>query len=214
VLFELDNVIYKNILKIPSLKIEKEIVTCIVGESGAGKSTLLKLLNKMILPEQGEILYKDKLLSELDAVIHRRQVVTLSQNPLIFSGNINDNLQKGLIFSHREQATTGQLNAALRHVYLNKELTDNALQLSGGEKQRLALARVLLMGPDVYLLDEPTSALDDKTEINVMESFLEEAKKRGASIVMITHSKKIAKAFGDEILTINKWTEENEGNLR
>ncbi len=85
-LFEFENVSYKNILKIARLNIRKQNVTCIIGESGAGKSTLLKLLNKMIIPDQGRILYQGKLLLGEDAVNHRRKVVTLSQSPLIFPG--------------------------------------------------------------------------------------------------------------------------------
>ncbi len=105
------------------------------------------------------------------------------------------------------------MNEALNTIQLNKELTADAMQLSGGEKQRIALARILLMRADVYLLDEPTSALDEATGKIVMKHFLEKAKQQDASVIMITHSKEVAHTFGEEIITLNKWTNKNGGNL-
>ena len=89
-------------------------------------------------------------------------------------------------------------------VHLNKDLDDDAETLSGGEKQRLALARVYLMEPEVYLLDEPTAALDEETEEVVIGNFIKQVKEKGQSLIMITHSQKIATKYGENMITLEK----------
>ena len=203
-LFKLRDIIYKDILHIKEMNISKNNTTCIVGESGAGKSTLLKLLNKMIIPDRGEVYYNGKPLQELDAVKHRRKAVMISQTPLLFGETVEENLQKGLVFSEKPLARREDLLKALEVVNLDKPLDGLSEQLSGGERQRLSLGRVLLMKPEVYLLDEPTSALDEETEIEVMKSFIECAKGHEGTIIMVTHSTNVADQYGEEIITISK----------
>ncbi|MDW7652251.1 MAG: ATP-binding cassette domain-containing protein, partial [Bacillota bacterium] len=201
-MFVLKNVQYKGILKIEHLEIPANKVTCIAGESGSGKTTLLRLLNKMISPDEGEVYFLENKLSELDAVQLRRKVVMLSQTPVIFPGTVEENLQLGLRFSEKPDADAGKLLETLRAVRLVKELTDNAEKLSGGEQQRLALARVLLLDPDVFLLDEPSSALDEETEQLVIEKLVQHTRARGKSLVMVTHSKKVAREFADHCINL------------
>lgn len=203
-LFKLRDIIYKDILHIKEMNISKNNTTCIVGESGAGKSTLLKLLNKMIIPDRGEVYYNGKPLQELDAVKHRRKAVMISQTPLLFGETVEENLQKGLVFSEKPLARREDLLKALEVVNLDKPLDGLSEQLSGGERQRLSLGRVLLMKPEVYLLDEPTSALDEEMEIEVMKSFIECAKGHEGTIIMVTHSTNVADQYGEEIITISK----------
>ncbi|MGF3102343.1 ABC transporter ATP-binding protein [Rossellomorea sp. DUT-2] len=203
-LFQIENVIFKNIVSIDHMEISSNQTTCLIGESGAGKSTLLKLLNKMNLPDEGTIYYNETPLQEMDSVKLRREVVMISQTPLLFGDTVEENLQKGLIFSGKPLASREELMRTLEIVKLDKPLDGIAERLSGGERQRLSLARVLLMKPPVYLLDEPTSALDEETEIEVMKSFIETAKGHGATIVMVTHSTNVAEQYGEEIITIAK----------
>lgn len=203
-MFELKNIIYKNILQIDHMTIPEKKITCLVGESGAGKSTLLKMLNIMLSPDKGEIFYQNKNLKHEDPILHRRQVVMLSQQPTIFEGTIRDNLQIGLVFSEQNLKEDQELNEALNIVRLYKDLDDNAETLSGGEKQRLALARVYLMEPEVFLLDEPTAALDEETEEEVMDSFFMKVMEKGKSVIMITHSQKIAATYGEHFIKLKK----------
>lgn len=203
-MFVIEKLIYKDILQIDRMEIPANKITCLVGESGAGKSTLLKMLNIMLSPDTGNIYYLDKNLKDEDPVQHRRHVVMLSQQPTIFEGDIRENLNIGLVFSEKKRKEDEELKEALEIVHLNKNLEEDAGTLSGGEKQRLALARVYLMNPEVYLLDEPTAALDEETEEVVMKSFIKKSKEKEQSVVMITHSQKIAAKYGENMITLKK----------
>lgn len=202
-MFHLKNVAYKNIIRVDDLEIKQGEITCIVGESGSGKTTLLKLLNHLVDYNQGEIIYQGKDLKGLDAVMHRRKVILLPQTPVVFPGNIKDNLLAGLIYSGKEIVEDRILQGALKEVGLAKNLDADADKLSGGEKQRLALARVLLMDPEVLLLDEPTSALDEDTETVITEYICSYLEKGNKTIVMVTHSRALAKKLGKMIVTVN-----------
>lgn len=202
-MLELKNIKYKNILHIDYIKIHKGKITTIVGSSGSGKTTLLRLLNKMISPDNGEIFFKATSYIDLDSINLRRNVVMLSQAPVIFKGNIRDNLQIGLKFSEKSFATDEKLNSILKMVELNKNLNDDAEKLSGGEKQRLALGRVILMNPEVFLLDEPSSALDEETESLIIKKLVQYVKENGKTLIMVTHSKAIAKNFSDHIIKLS-----------
>lgn len=199
-MFCLVGVKYKDILDIKELTIPDQKVTCIVGESGCGKTTLLKLLNKMISCPQGEICYLNEDINHIDAVALRRQIVMLPQAPAIFSGSVKDNLLIGLTFSEKPHVNDEKLMAVLKMVRLNKSLNDDADKLSGGEKQRLALARVILMDPDVFLLDEPSSALDEETEKFIIEQLVQYTRQNHKTLIMVTHSKNVAQTYAENMI--------------
>lgn len=203
-MFSLKNVKYKHILNINYLSIKKNKVTCIVGESGSGKSTLLRLLNKLISCDSGEILYNDHPLNSINSVELRRNVVMLPQLPTIFPGTIRDNLLIGLKFAEKPIVDNEKLLNILKMVCLNKELNDDSEKLSGGEKQRLALGRVILLDPEVFLLDEPSSALDEETERIIIEKLVAYTKEANKTLIMVTHSKKIAQTYSEYIIEINQ----------
>lgn len=203
-LFEIINLKYKDILNIEKLEIPENKITCIVGESGSGKTTLLRHLNGLVSADSGSIYFKGKNIDELDNIQLRRKVVMLSQNPAIFPGNIRDNLIIGLKFSGKSEVADDNLNRTLELVHLDKNLEDDAEKLSGGEKQRVALGRILLMEPEVLLLDEPSSALDEATEKLVIERVVEYSKAKKKSLIMVTHSKNIAKTYGEYIVEVKK----------
>lgn len=203
-LFAIRGVKVNNILNVDHLDIRKEKVTCITGESGAGKSTLMKLLNKMISPDSGEIFYKGAPLKDIDSVQHRRKAVMLSQVPLIFPGTIKDNLMMGYMLNGSKPDGDEVLKQALHNMQMTQELDEDAGTLSGGEKQRLALARILLLAADVYLLDEPTAALDEDTEMMVLGHFIAEIKKKHASLIMITHSRKVNEQYAEERIDLSQ----------
>ena len=136
------------------------------------------MLNDLQSPTSGTIEYNGKLISDYYPIQLRRDVVMLGQTPPIFDGTVKDNLLMGLRLSEKPFPNDDALRSALQTVSLDKQLEDSTSSLSGGEKQRLAFARIVLMDPPVYLLDEPTSALDSDTERRVMKQFTELARKR------------------------------------
>ncbi|WP_263698030.1 ATP-binding cassette domain-containing protein [Bacillus thuringiensis] len=203
-MFILKDVTYKDILHIPYLQIQKKKITCIIGESGSGKSTLLRMLNDLQSPTSGTIEYNGKLISDYPPIQLRRDVVMLGQTPPIFDGTIKDNLLMGLRLSEKNFPNDDILRSALTTVSLEKNLEDNADSLSGGEKQRLAFARIVLIDPPVYLLDEPTSALDSDTERRVMMQFTTLAREKKKTVIFITHSQQLPEEIADDIIEISK----------
>ncbi|SMP62761.1 ABC transporter ATP-binding protein [Anoxynatronum buryatiense] len=199
-MFQINQLRVGSILDIPALTIEPQTITCINGESGSGKSTFLRLLNRMISPDTGTINYQGTPLEEIDPVTLRRQVVMMSQEPLLFPGSIADNLQMGLRFSEKPDASGTELAEMLRFVKLQQPLDKDPFKLSGGEKQRLALGRVLLMNPDVLLLDEPSASLDDETESFVLQRVVERVHQQQKTLLLVTHSKTLAASMGEKHL--------------
>lgn len=200
-MFEIRNIKFRNILDIKFLNIDKPI-TCVVGPSGSGKTTLLRMLNRLNVPDEGVILYNNKDISKIDTIMLRRNVVMLGQTPVIYSDNIEDNLQIGLEFSKKLPASKSRMKEILERVELNKKLTDGCGNLSGGEKQRLCLARVMLMDADTYLLDEPSAALDKDTEQFIIDNFSKFVLENNKELIMITHSEQIAQKYNNSIVRI------------
>ncbi|WP_163537913.1 ABC transporter ATP-binding protein [Gracilibacillus sp. YIM 98692] len=199
-MFTVNGLIYKNILHIDKLEIPDHKIICLFGESGSGKSTLLKMFNQMLSPDDGEITYKSQPIQEFPSVELRREVVMLGQDPIVFDETVRENLQKGLEFAERELEDDQTLIKMLGKLKLDKSLDEDASKLSGGEKQRIALARVLLMKAEVYLMDEPTSALDENTEHLVMDVFTEFIRTHQKTAVMVTHSKEVAEKYADQVV--------------
>ncbi len=203
-MFELTDVVYRDVLRVDSMIIQAGSVTAVVGESGGGKSTLLKLLNKTLSPDKGSIRFEGEDLASRDSVTHRRRVVYLNQTPYLFPGTIRSNLQQGLFFQGRGEADQASLAAVLEEVGLDKSLDGDVKRLSGGERQRLALARVLLLGSDVLLLDEPSGALDDDSEDALLAMVVRLARERGKTLVMVTHSKAQARKHADHLFVVQR----------
>lgn len=201
-MFDLCDVKFKNIIDIRELQIKEEKITTLIGPSGSGKTTILKMLNKMISPTEGNVLYNGINLQNIDSVSHRREVTMLSQNPAIFEGSVRDNLNAGLIFQGKELQSDEILKHTLEQVKLDKDLDLSASNLSGGEKQRLALGRIMVLNPKVLLLDEPSSALDDTTEDALIQTIMEYVKNNKKTMVMVTHSKTVAQKYSDVIIEI------------
>lgn len=202
-MFEVENLTFKHILHIKHLRIDRQI-TCIIGPSGSGKTTFLRMLNRLNEPDEGKIFWNGADIAQMNATDLRRKVVMLKQTPVVYNGTIEDNLQIGLQFSKRTLATQAQLKEYLRKVQLDKQLDESVAKLSGGEKQRLCLARIMLMDADVYLLDEPSSALDKETENFVIENMVQFAKEKNKMLIMVTHSPAIAELYPESILEIKE----------
>jgi putative ABC transport system ATP-binding protein len=131
-------------------------ITCIVGRSGSGKSTMLRLCNRLEVATSGVVRFGPDDVLSLDPLQHRRRVGMVFQRPTPFPGTVRDNLLVARPDADDEQLALALARAALASSFLDRVADD----LSGGEAQRMCLARTLVTGPEVLLMDEPTSALD------------------------------------------------------
>ncbi len=200
-MFRFQFVEFKKILHVEELAITKQ-TTLITGPSGGGKTTMLRLMNKLISPTAGVLTYRGEDLSTVPSVLHRRRVMMLSQLALLFDGTVRENLAMGFHFQVRVSPGDDAFRKALEQVQLPKALDDDTARFSGGEKQRLALARVILLEPEVFLLDEPAASLDDDTEERILHTLAVHVKSTGQSIIMVTHSRQVAEPISDEVVTI------------
>lgn len=185
-LFELRDVRFLDVFT-ASVAIRSGETTLIRGRSGSGKSTLLRMLNRMTVPSDGNVLYRGQDLTGIEPVEIRRRVAMLSQTPVLFGGTVRDEAIVGRRFASLPDIDDRTIREALDAVQLAKELDDVPTSFSGGEKQRLCLARVLLMDPPVLLLDEPTVGLDRETEEAVF-ACIRDWRRDGRSVVAASHS--------------------------
>ena len=169
-------------------------ITVVSGPSGAGKTTLLRLCNRLEVPDTGRVCYRGQPLDELDPLALRRRVGMVFQRPTPFPGTVADNLAVA-----RPDAGTAEMSAALERVALDPGLLgQEARTLSGGELQRVCLARTLVTQPETLLLDEPTSALDAQPK-QVFEAAARHLAAQGITIIWVTHDTAQAARVADRI---------------
>ncbi len=192
-----------------SMDIYARRVTAIIGPSGCGKSTFLRSLNRMNdvisnVRMEGEIVVDDQniISPEIDVVALRRNVGMVFQQPNPFPKSIFDNIAYGLRINGLTKSAAereGRVEEALRHAAIWDEVKDrlhkNALSMSGGEQQRLCIARALAVRPEILLMDEPASALDPISTAKI-EDLIFRLKKE-YTIVIVTHNMQQAARVSD-----------------
>ncbi|KOC90162.1 iron efflux ABC transporter ATP-binding subunit FetA [Winslowiella iniecta] len=159
----------------------------LTGPSGSGKSTLLKIIASLLTPTTGNILFNGQPIIQLKAERYRQQVSYCFQTPVLFGDTVFDNL--ALPWQIRQQKIDRhKLQSWLQKVNLPADILDKTTeQLSGGEKQRVALLRNLQFLPDVLLLDEITSALDEENKQIINQLVASLAAEQGVAVVWISH---------------------------
>ena len=179
-----DNLILNDI----NLSVEEGEFVTITGPSGSGKSTLLKIMASMISQTAGSIDYQGKPLEEYDPIAYRKEVSYCFQTAVLFGKTVQENLS--FPYEIRQEAFNSEkAEAYLMKVGLNKTyLTKNINDLSGGEKQRIALVRNLLIKPKVLLLDEVTSALDAENQLIIRQLIREMNQTEGITVLWVTHN--------------------------
>ena len=203
-IFELDNLGFvspeKMILEGISLSIKEGEHLTITGPSGSGKSSLLKLLAALVSPSSGQLFYQGQELGDLDPVAYRREVSYCFQQPVLFGQTVRDNVafpfEIRQIPFDQERVLTALARLNLGPEFLEKPIKD----LSGGEKQRVALVRNLLFEPKVLLLDEVSSGLDEKTKI-LLRTFLNDLHQEGVTLIEVTHDQQEIEA-AERLVTI------------
>jgi len=184
--YKKDDQVLKNI----NLEIKRGEVTAFVGASGAGKSTMLALILKFITPNNGEIFIDDKNLKILNTKDIRKNIALVQQQPFLFSGTIIDVIRMGRNFTKEEVIESARKANAHNFIQMlpekyETEISERGSNFSGGQIQRIAIARAILGNPSILLLDEATSALDSESESEVQKGLNRAMKDR--TVIIIAH---------------------------
>ena len=200
-LFELDGVEVvlagRTVLDVATLALRDGGVTVLLGPSGCGKSTLLRLCNRLEVPTRGVVRFRGEDIAARDPLAHRRCAGMVFQRPAPFPGTVRDNLAVALGTTDDPRFVDALDRAGLDASFLDRRADD----LSGGEAQRMCLARTLVTGPQVLLLDEPTSALD-VAATRQLERHARAVADEGMPVVWVTHDLAQAERLADDIVVL------------
>ncbi|WP_414469795.1 ABC transporter ATP-binding protein [Methanobacterium sp. ACI-7] len=206
---ELENV-YKNyeklqILKDINLKIKRGTSTALVGPTGSGKTVLLRLIDLLEKPSSGKVYFEgiDANESSKRRLEIRRQMGMVFQKPLAFKASVYDNIAYGLKIRGENKNLKERVREMLKMVNLQSYDNRNALKLSGGETQRLALARAMITDPKLLLLDEPTANLDPISTTKMEDLIAKINKESETTIIMTTHDLSQGQKLADEMVILN-----------
>ena len=200
--YKKNNAVLKNI----NLVIEKGEVTAFVGSSGAGKSTMMSLILKFLSPSTGEIYIDDKNIKSINSKDIRVNIALVQQQPFLFSGKIIEVIKMGRKFSEEEVIKSAKIANA--HNFIQKlpnkydtKINERGSNFSGGQIQRIAIARAILGNPSILLLDEATSALDSDSEAEVQKGLNQAMNNR--TVIVVAH--RLATTQGaDKIVVFDK----------
>ena len=193
-------------LKNINIEIEKGTIVGVTGETGAGKSTLFHIILGLLEPKSGVVLFKNQNIN-LDIINWRNQIGYIAQNIYL----LDDTIEKNISFNFLEKEIDKErMNFAIEMSCLQKKIFElpeglrtkvgnDGLRLSGGEKQRIALARAIYKNPDIFFMDESTSALDSETEQKIMLNLKKNFSKK--TIILIAHRKSTIEAC-DKVINI------------
>jgi ABC-type sugar transport system ATPase subunit len=193
----------KDALYIEYLSIQGGEVLAVVGPNGAGKSTLLLTLARLLKPERGEILFGGQRASAEPDTVFRRRIALVMQDPLLFDASVFDNVASGLRFRGiSKNEIRRKVPLWLDRLGVGHLSKRRAGQLSGGEAQRVSLARALVLEPQLLLLDESFSALDPPTRSRLLEDLGALLKETATTTVFVTHDLGEAEQLSGRIAVI------------
>jgi len=192
----------KNVLSAINIEFQSGKVYTIVGKSGAGKSTILSLIAGLDICANGDILYNGQNLKTIDRDNYRAKsigVIFQSYN-LMTNATAIDNIVFSMeVSGSKEKDKKKYVYRLLENVGIDTETAGRkVLKLSGGEQQRIAIARALSHNPDVIIADEPTGNLDSETEEAILNILTSLAREEGKCVIIVTHSKKVTN-YADEV---------------
>jgi putative ABC transport system ATP-binding protein len=191
----------KSILKNLNIRIESRDYISIVGPSGSGKSTFLKLCNNLISPSEGNISFNNKNVSEYNPIELRKEIAYCFQMPHLFGDTVMDNLSFPFKIRNK-RVDMDRIKYLFSLFSMDEEFIDEkVLNLSGGEKQRIALMRTLMFTPEVLLLDEVTSALDSENTL-IVENIINKLNNEGSTVLWVTHNDEQSIKYANKLLTL------------
>ena len=195
------------ILRDISLSALRGKITCIVGPSGSGKSTLLRLVNRLEEPTTGRLFLEGEDMARLDPLALRRRVAMVLQKPFMFEGTVLSNLQQPFRYRNLPPpvAGSGEVTRSLELARISTELLErDARTLSGGEQQRVSLARALISSPQALLLDEPTSALDRPSTDKLAMTLHDICSVGQLAVILVTHDLRLAGQIADHLIYLER----------
>ncbi|MEM7404381.1 MAG: ATP-binding cassette domain-containing protein [Pseudomonadota bacterium] len=172
-------------------------VTAVMGPNGAGKSLLLRLMHGLLQPDAGELRWNG---APLDRNVRLRQAM-IFQRPVLLRRTVRANLE--FVVRARPSGGSPDLGALLQRVGLETKATQQARRLSGGEQQRLAMARAMALAPAVLLMDEPTASLDPAS-IAMIESLIADETAAGTKVIIVTHDLGQARRVANDVLFMHR----------
>lgn len=178
------------------LRIPARSLTVVMGPNGSGKSLLLRLMHGLIDPTAGQVLWGGRPMAES---IRRSQAMVF-QRPVLLRRSVAANIR--FVLKHRDGGSSDRTAALLDEVGLASRARQPARLLSGGEQQRLALARALALDPEVLFMDEPTASLDPASTAAI-ETIVRRIHDRGTKIVFVTHDLGQARRLADDVAFLN-----------
>lgn len=191
------------ILDLPELVVEKNEVMVVVGPNGAGKSTLLQVIAGLKKPSRGIVKFTDS--PELTDLVYRRKISTVYQSPLLLSGTVESNIAQGLRFRGvKEQEIHRRVEVWMEQLHITHLAKRRSSSLSGGEAQRVSLARAFCLETELILMDEPFSALDTPTQLELLRDLREIFSRTNQTCVYVTHDLEEGLAIGDRLAVLFK----------
>lgn len=179
----------RDVLNIDSLDIQRGETIAVVGPNGAGKSTLLLTLAQLLKPARGEIRFDGTSLRELNELEYRRKISFVFQSPLLLDMTVEENVGLGLKFrGAAKEQVKAEAAKWMKSLGVESLSTRRASQLSGGEAQRVSLARAFVLNPILLLLDEPFAALDPPTRAKMLEDLSVLLAEDHRTAVFVTHN--------------------------
>ncbi len=196
-----------------SISVREGEVLAVIGPSGAGKSSFLRLLNRLDEPTRGTVYLAGQDYRQLRPRELRRRVGLVTQIPFLFPGTIADNLRFGP--RQRGEDLSGEtIDLLLDQVGLADRAKSDIANLSGGEAQRVSLARAVANSPTVLLMDEPTSALDEEAKEEVEALLVQIVKQNLLTCVMVSHDRAQAARLADRVMLLKGGRLEKIGPAR